>query len=362
MKICRECSNMCEGNAISCSRCGSDNLAVVEEKLCSYCKSRIALGTIICPYCHRVLPPETAVKASGEVTVAPKPENAGQVSLSNITVDQDESAVAQIQPEKSAEAEKISEEMHVAENPPRPKTMEEFNNQNPLFAIYDKAPDILGGKKEEERDPVPAVPYIETLASEEVEKTTPQASNQEFDSSEFQTRTFETSVVSYQPQKEQNKMILFGLFLWMCVYTAIGLATVYLSHDYGDVLGYQMSSAVFVSLRDVFPSVYPYILYGSKLLAKYELIGSHLPFAMNFGMMFAVVGGIATMISIVPKWAVATLNALAVICHLFGIWMMWYLFGFRTIGVACYVFAIGALTIFVLHLILVRKTYKNINN
>lgn len=62
MKICRDCSHISSNSEVICTACGSENLIFAEKKDCKYCGKVVARGTVICPYCSRVLPPEPLVE------------------------------------------------------------------------------------------------------------------------------------------------------------------------------------------------------------------------------------------------------------------------------------------------------------
>ncbi len=374
MKICRECSNVCESGAVACPRCGSTHLASVQEKLCVYCKSRIAMGTIICPHCHRVLPPESESKSNGgkaeEVAVSDiAVQKQGGVAFQNITFEKEEPQ-KQHKEEPTSHVEKQNKQanksivnMHISdlvdedllitedqtdkskESEKVEKTggFSEFDMQNPLFGIYDTRV---------KSEPTEVNAFSEDIVEESFESD---IESETFENSVVENREFETGVITHVQPTPQNKFIVYGLFVLMIICNAVALWTVYMTHAMGDVLGYEMSAAVFVDYRDVFPSIYPYILYGSNLLARYQLLGSHLPFAMNFAMMFAFVGGITMIVSAIPKWVSATFNGIAIACHLFGMYVINMLFGFRSIGISAYIYLISALAVFVLHLIVVRK-------
>lgn len=380
MKICRDCSNVCEGNAGSCLRCGSVNLAVVEEKICAYCKARIAVGTIICPHCHRVLPPEIQMsqvpivqETQAQTIVAPL--KSVEMFISG---DIEDTIEENAEVDSAVKATTYQENLEsVQEEPQDAVDLEEYQKQNPLFVMYDNTPDILPLKEEANEE---AIKEPEEAAQEESQAEVQQSAQEELvpmgifqedpnsetfatftaqiPEDEFEkggiveTRAFNTGIiVEKESKKPQNRIVLYGMFAFMCLYTILGLCLTYMTHEFGNVIGYQMSAAVFVSFRDIFPSTYPYILYGSGLLAQYTMLGSHLPFFMNFAMGFAIVGGICTMISIIPKWVCATFNALAIVGHIAGIWIMSYLFGFRSVGIAAYILALGALAVFVVHVV-----------
>ncbi len=378
MKICRDCSNVCESDSVHCLRCGSSNLAVVSEKLCNYCKSRIVVGTIICPHCHRVLPPETETVIDSNVvmtSVDSRPSGDGAtMHIVNLGGTEKTADVFEENAIKEFAMENAEKEVKEIKNEEK---IDDFDKANPLFAIYDTAPDILPVKeeKEEENDysrfffgggedfadstheenaEDPADFFGETDMAEE---GFIQEANEE---SGIQTVSFNTGVISHEEVKPQNPAIRYALFAWGFLFTLVAMLCNYMIHSEGNVLGYEMSAAVLVSFRDVFPSSYPYILYGMGLLPKYELLGSHLPFAMDFGMLFSLAGGICIMISAVPKWVCVALNALAVIAQVVGIWMMVFLFGFRSVGISAYILLVGSFSMLVFHIILVQKVYRNV--
>lgn len=72
MKICNICKTIMEDDAAYCPRCKNTDLAPFETTRCTFCNAEIAVGTVVCPHCHRIQPPderpseEVSVKASVE--------------------------------------------------------------------------------------------------------------------------------------------------------------------------------------------------------------------------------------------------------------------------------------------------------
>lgn len=379
MKICLDCSNACDNNASVCPRCGSNNIAYVSEKHCVYCKTRVAIGTIICPHCHRILPPEsddimaaqyssyTPTKENGVAAAGVASGEASQIQSENIRYVQPMGHFIEVDKPEAVKATTFEENASptpVAESAQTKQAtnanaIPEYDKQNPLFKIYDKAPDIL--------------PVTKVRSESEIE--TPDAASEQLQADIYgmgeiseeegynktgviETKAYKTQRLSREEAKPQSKLPRILIFLFGCIYTAVGLWTNYMVHDYGDVLGLEMAFAVFIKYRDVFPSVYPYILYGSSFLSRFESYGSYLPYYMDHAMMFSLFAGITMMISAVPKWVVATLHVVVLGCHIGGVWMMAYLFGWSCVGAGAYVFVIGSLAVAVLHILFVRKSVK----
>ncbi len=370
MKICRDCSNVCEGSALFCPRCKSSNLAVVGEKLCNYCKSKVAVGTVICPHCHRVLPPESQDTTYQNIalTNVEVADNAVKAEVASVQAPIASENIHYVQPishfaSETADAEEVkattfseNQEVQPIKAEKKEGELDEFDKKNPLFAIYDKAPDIL--PKKEEETAVPAMTYQETLENESLMADESLAGNFNTDGI-IQTVEYNTKSqkISREQPKPQSDLPRYALFAFACLYTFVGLWCVYMVHDFGDVYGYEMICAILVDLRDVFPGSYPYILYGIGLLPKYEFWGSYMPFAIGIGMTFSLIGGFSMMISAIPKWVVAVLNFITFAWQLGGVWMMVFLFGTSTLGVGSYAFVVGSLAVAVLHLIFVPKVY-----
>lgn len=72
MKICNICKTIMEDDAAYCPRCKNTDLAPFETTRCTFCNAEIAVGTVVCPHCHRIQPPdekqpeEIKVKAPSE--------------------------------------------------------------------------------------------------------------------------------------------------------------------------------------------------------------------------------------------------------------------------------------------------------
>ncbi len=381
MKICRDCSSACENALNACPRCGSTNLALVAEKHCVYCKTRVAVGTIICPQCHRILPPESEdMQTQNYSAVAPiASQEVASVGLANVDAGKSNQnavdngmSIKYVQPITHASETQNTEsvkavpfEQNIPATPIKNQNKAEsesgisdFDKQNPLFAIYDNTPDVLPIKKTEG---VPATTYAENAEKEESLQTdvSDAVETDGFNNTGvLQTKSYKTQRVSREEEKPQSKLPRMLIFLLGCVYTVIGLVTNYMVHDYGNIIGWEMACSVIIKLRDVFPSVYPYILYGSSFLSKYENMGSYMPFFMDHAMMFGLFAGITMMISAVPKWVVAALHFVVAACHIGGVCMMGYLFGFDCVGVGAYVLIAGSIAVFALHLIFVQRVYK----
>lgn len=384
MKICRDCSSACDNALQQCPRCGSTNLALVAEKHCVYCKTRVAIGTIICPQCHRILPPESediqtqnysqAGSFGGDTSVASASVglanvNAGegnQNAVDNAGNIQYVKPITHISENQNTESVKaVPFEQNITATPAQNQAKTEnlsgisdFDKSNPLFAIYDNTPDVLPIKKAEG---VSAVTYSENIESDE----SLQADVSDVVEAKgynnigvLQTKQYQSQRVSREEEKPQSKLPRMLIFTLGCIYTVIGLMANYMVHDYGNVIGWEMACSVIIKLRDVFPSVYPYILYGSSFLSKFESMGSYMPFFIDHAMMFSLFAGITMMISAVPKWVVVVLHAVVVACHIGGAYMLGYLFGFGCIGVGAYFFIAGSIAVLVLHLIFVNKVYK----
>ena len=58
MKICKVCKTVVEDQVHYCPRCGATDYADFQTKNCNFCRSVVAVGTIVCPQCHKILPPE----------------------------------------------------------------------------------------------------------------------------------------------------------------------------------------------------------------------------------------------------------------------------------------------------------------
>lgn len=58
MKICNLCKTVLSDDATICPKCDSKNLTKIKTKKCAFCDTEVAAGTIVCPHCHRILPPE----------------------------------------------------------------------------------------------------------------------------------------------------------------------------------------------------------------------------------------------------------------------------------------------------------------
>ena len=79
MKICKVCKTVVEDQVHYCPRCGATEYSQFETKSCTYCHSVVAVGTIVCPQCHKILPPEREVvdsrfqnnKQVGQVYIPP---------------------------------------------------------------------------------------------------------------------------------------------------------------------------------------------------------------------------------------------------------------------------------------------------
>lgn len=381
MKICRDCSHACDNALNACPRCGSTNLALVAEKHCVYCKTRVAMGTIICPQCHRILPPEsddiqaqnyvtTPTSASsnaaggGAATVGLANVNAGEsgsgtvAENDNIKVVQPITHISQ-QPESDVATYGENIQYQSAYKQAQPEStsgISDYDKTNPLFAIYDNTPDILPIAKKEEG--VPATTYSENVEMQESLQADISAADGYNNTGVLQTKEYQTVRISREEEKPQSKLPRMLLFLLGCVYTIIGFCTTYMVHDFGNISGWNMACSVIIKLRDMFPSTYPYILYGSNFLAKFENLGSYMPFFMDHAIMFALAGGITMMISAVPKWVVSVLHFTVVACHIGGVCMMGYLFGFGCVGVGAYLLVCGSIAVAVLHILFVDKVYK----
>lgn len=51
-----------EDDAAYCPRCKNTDLAPFETTRCSFCNAEIAVGTVVCPHCHRIQPPDKTAK------------------------------------------------------------------------------------------------------------------------------------------------------------------------------------------------------------------------------------------------------------------------------------------------------------
>jgi len=58
MKLCIECKTILEDNASFCTECGCKEFMPFATKHCAFCNAEIANGTVICPHCHRIQPPD----------------------------------------------------------------------------------------------------------------------------------------------------------------------------------------------------------------------------------------------------------------------------------------------------------------
>ncbi len=58
MKICNICKTIMEDDAAYCPRCKNPDLAPFETTRCTFCNAEIAVGTVVCPHCHRIQPPD----------------------------------------------------------------------------------------------------------------------------------------------------------------------------------------------------------------------------------------------------------------------------------------------------------------
>lgn len=58
MKICNICKTIMEDDAAFCPRCKNTDLAPFETTRCTFCNAEIAVGTVVCPHCHRIQPPD----------------------------------------------------------------------------------------------------------------------------------------------------------------------------------------------------------------------------------------------------------------------------------------------------------------
>lgn len=61
MKLCINCKTILDDKASVCKECGCKQFVPYATKRCTFCNTEIAVGTIICPHCHRVQPPETTM-------------------------------------------------------------------------------------------------------------------------------------------------------------------------------------------------------------------------------------------------------------------------------------------------------------
>ncbi len=431
MKICRDCANVMGDDAVNCLRCKSTNLASVQEKICTYCKTRIAVGTIICPHCHRVLPPESQAVAEGNLTsmtanpipVAEKNVSVnndmqnplfgggfvenyqpqGQSRLYNQEVSQNQKQNSQVVPiiipvKKQGEqgVEFVSVQGMAVQSVPLQESNAKVGQNMQVANLaqngenYVAAEENLQGIQDQNDGSIfITAPYQEikkypsatqyVLPQEQETANNNQAelvSSENFDMDQDllaktskkrkfnvinnQEEEFEEVVqprnalgneaISRTEPKEKNPyvpMILFGSIL---VYILIALFTPYMNHSWSTIAGYEMCATVMPSLRDVFYSEYANILYGTKLLASYEFVGSYLPFSLNIGIMAAIIGGIAMMISALPKWISATFNIFAFFCQLVCTVTMCFLFGVGVISVSSILFPVCSLALVIAHL------------
>lgn len=83
MKICNICKTIMEDDAAFCPRCKNTDLAPFETMRCTFCNAEIAVGTVVCPHCHRIQPPDenrcedvagTVAKETAKATLFEKAE------------------------------------------------------------------------------------------------------------------------------------------------------------------------------------------------------------------------------------------------------------------------------------------------
>ena len=72
-----------EDDAAYCPRCKNTDLAPFETTRCSFCNAEIAVGTVVCPHCHRIQPPDRTAK--GDYSEAVKNDAPKAVELKKET-------------------------------------------------------------------------------------------------------------------------------------------------------------------------------------------------------------------------------------------------------------------------------------
>lgn len=88
MKICNVCKTVLDDSASYCPRCKSQTFSPFQTKRCPFCNNTVAVGTIVCPNCHKILPPEEIPSQNfsqnyGQAPVAPNFNNQPNVQNYN---------------------------------------------------------------------------------------------------------------------------------------------------------------------------------------------------------------------------------------------------------------------------------------
>ncbi len=57
MKVCNICKTLVNDSEYYCPKCSSTAFSEIQTKTCVFCGKELAIETIVCPNCHRILPP-----------------------------------------------------------------------------------------------------------------------------------------------------------------------------------------------------------------------------------------------------------------------------------------------------------------
>lgn len=388
-------------------------------KICKYCDRSVDFGTIICPFCGRVLPPEAENAERNQTS-----ELIGQIVESDVLKELIRETVRNTCPLNREEEEKKDKEsrenaiMHLKlheevqkreakllamkaeeerlrkkaeeERIAKQKEQEEENARRAYLAqlaierekIAEETRALEKAKRdaeiaEQKARSVEFTPMVERIVvevpiekTEEKKEDTQVSAISEFEEEEIyfdnlgkvQTREFKMGVISPEEEKKSSfKHIGIILAVFTMFYAIAGLFSTYMHHDYADTMGYEMLCSIIIALRDVFPAPYRYILYNSDIAKGAEVLGSVMPYGMLLGGLFAIVGMITANIARVPRKVTIWINLIALFFQVLGASVMVAIFGFSSLGISPVIIILSTLLVFVLHALFCEKETKRVS-